>query len=108
MIAAGPRPSGRGRGCGRLQSPLLLPSTLLLRTPFLFRKVVTDDAAGYRAHHRVMPRDVPRNGAYGGTLQATLGLGTVRCAEHEERGHGRRNPLFRQSPGHFRFLVSEY
>lgn len=101
-------PSGRGRGRGRLQLPLLLPSPLLLLTLFLFREVVADDAAGYRAHHRVMPRDVSRNGAHGGTLDAALRLGAVRCTEHEQRGHGHRNPLFRKSPGHLGFLVSAH
>ena len=50
--------------------PLLLFALLLLLALLLLREVMADDTPSRRAQHRVMPRDMSRHGAYGGTLDA--------------------------------------
>lgn len=65
---------------------LLLFSPLLLLALFLLCQMVTDDAARCRAEQRVMACDVARDRAHGGTLEAALCLGAVRCAEQQQRG----------------------
>lgn len=81
---------------------LLLPVPLLLLTLLLLCHMVADDAAPYRANHRVMARNMSRHGAHGGTLDAALGLGAVRDPQHEQRGRKRGEPLSRSGRGHLR------
>lgn len=83
--------------------PLPLFSLLLLLPLILLCQMVADDAARCRAEHRVVPREVARHRAHGGTLDATLGLGAVGGAEQQQRGQRGRNPLFRYCHGYPRY-----
>lgn len=86
-----------------LSPPLPFFSLLLLLPLLLLCQMVADDAARCRAEHRVVPREVARHRAHGGTLDATLGLGAVRRAEQQQRGQRGRNPLFRYDHGYLRY-----
>jgi hypothetical protein len=43
--------------------------------------VLADGASGSRAQYCVMPRKMSCHSTYSGTLDAALGLGSMRCAE---------------------------
>src|SRR5579863_999564 len=106
------RDDPRALGACLLHLPPLLLALLLALLLFLALllpcQVVADDTAGCRAQHRVMVRDMPRHGAYGGTLEAALCLDGVRCGEQQKRGQRRRNPLFRFGRDHLKIPVSQH
>lgn len=86
------------------QLPLLLLALLLLLPPLLRCQVVADDAAAYGTEDRVVMRNVSRDCAHGGALDAALCLDAVRSAEQEKPGQGRRNPLSRCDGHHLESL----